>query len=154
MNHIDISGLDKAEVLAALYNHAKPQGMGFLHFDPKKMTPEEARKILGQGDDHKRALDGLEAKGGKVFRPSLYFDYLKGRVMKVDLGGKSLDPRLYDRDNGPGAALKALEVLIKKRAETIQLVGRAIERRKGSKKIQVDVDELFDELKSQDLGGS
>lgn len=37
-----------------------------------------------------------------------YFDYLKGRVMKVSISGDSLDPRLYDRDNGQGAAARAL----------------------------------------------
>ena len=38
-----------------------------------------------------------------------YFDYLKGRVMKIKIGGKQLDERLYDRDNGPGAAAAALD---------------------------------------------
>lgn len=37
-----------------------------------------------------------------------YFDYLKGRVMKVDLSGDKLNPFLYDRDNGQGAAAAAL----------------------------------------------
>lgn len=38
----------------------------------------------------------------------IYFDYLQGRVMKVDLAGDELDPRLYDRDNGEGAARRAI----------------------------------------------
>ena len=29
---VDIKGLNKAEVLAALYNNSKPLGLGFLHF--------------------------------------------------------------------------------------------------------------------------
>lgn len=37
-----------------------------------------------------------------------YFDYLKGRVMKVDLCGNEFDPWLYDRDNGRGAAARAI----------------------------------------------
>lgn len=80
---ISIKGLDKAELLAALYNSARTQGRGLLQHDPKPMTKEEAQKILDtQGSD---------------------FDYLKGRVMKIDLSGDSVDPWLYDRDNGSGA---------------------------------------------------
>jgi len=88
----DISKLDKAAVLVALYNNARPQGMGFLHYTPEPMAREEAQKLL---DTHK------------------YFDYLHGRVMKVNLSGNELDPGLYDRDNGPGAAFAALADLLK-----------------------------------------
>lgn len=87
---IDITGLDKAAVLAALYNRAQTQGMGALHYRAETMPVEEAREILGH-----------------VQR----FDYLRGRVMKVDLSGDAFDPRLYDRDNGAGAAAEALRPL-------------------------------------------
>jgi len=80
-------------VLAALYNNAKPQGLGMLHYIPEDMTKEEAAKILEEGQT--------------------YFDYLKGRVMKVDLSRNSLDPCLYDRDNGPGAAALVIASLQK-----------------------------------------
>lgn len=86
---IDISQLDKAAVLAALYNSAKPQGMGILHYMPEDMTHEQAAALLAS-------------------RNHPYFDYVQGRVMKVDLSGDSLDTYLYDRDNGPGAARAAL----------------------------------------------
>lgn len=89
---LNIKELNKAEVLAALYNRAKPQGMGFMHYDPKPMSKDEAQEILDHGQP--------------------YFDYLKGRVMKVDLSGDELEPHLYDRDNGAGAAQKALEDLM------------------------------------------
>ncbi len=80
---IDLTGLDKSKVLAALYNASKPQGMGFLHFNPAPMTSEEASDLL----EHQT-----------------YFDYLNGRVMKIDLSGDRLDAWGYDRDNGAGAA--------------------------------------------------
>lgn len=41
----------------------------------------------------------------------LYFGYLRGRVMKVNIGRDVLEPRLYDRDNGTGAAFRALAPL-------------------------------------------
>jgi len=94
---IDISNLSKVKVLVALYNDAKPQGLGFLHYTPEPMREEEAEELL---KDH------------------TYFDYVHGRVMKVDLSGDTFDPRLYDRDNGEGTALKAInsikvEVVVK-----------------------------------------
>ena len=92
MEKLDISKLDKASVLAALFNHSKQQGMGFLHARGKSpITNDEAAELL---------------------KDSTYFDYLHGRVMKVDLSGDSLDPCLYDRDNGFGAAETALNTLV------------------------------------------
>ena len=85
---IDISKFKKETVLATLYNHSKPQGLGILHFDPKAMEDDEAKELL---------------------KRQSYFDYLKGRVMKVDLSGDELDARLYDRDNGDGAAQRAID---------------------------------------------
>jgi len=84
---IDISKFDKADVLISLYTNSRPLGMGWLHESSDPMTKEEASNLLREGT---------------------YFDYLKGRVMKVDLSGDKLDPGLYDRDNGIGAAEAAI----------------------------------------------
>jgi len=92
---IDISGLDKAEVLAALFNASKQQGLGRMNLSgAKPMTVEEAREFTDANHP--------------------YYDYLRGRVMKVDIRGSELDPRLYDRDNGQGAAARALQPLLNK----------------------------------------
>ncbi len=88
---IDISGIDKAAVLAALYNGSRPQGLGFLQFSDTPMTTEQAQAILEEG--------------------VIYFDYLKGRVMKVNLEGDSFNPWAYDRDNGEGAAFTVIRAL-------------------------------------------
>jgi hypothetical protein len=85
---INLKDKNKAEVLAKLYNASRPLGMGFLHYEAKDMTTAEAQRILDTGQK--------------------YFDYLKGRVMKVDLSGDEFDERLYDRDNGDGTAAAAL----------------------------------------------
>ena len=92
---INIKGIPKAAVLAALYNASRPLGMGFLHATSGDMTEKEASELLKQGS---------------------YFDYLRGRVMKVDLQGDQLDERLYDRDMGQGAAYEALRPLLATRA--------------------------------------
>lgn len=38
---VNIEGLNKADVLAVLYNAAVPMGMGFLQFDKNSMTREQ-----------------------------------------------------------------------------------------------------------------
>ena len=88
METINLKNMNKAEVLAKLYNNSKPQGMGLLHSQPQDMTIVEAQELLDSGQT--------------------YFDYLQGRVMKIDLGGDELRTALYDRDNGQGAAKRAL----------------------------------------------
>jgi len=87
MGTIDISKMNKAEILSKLYNSSKPMGLGFLHFTPEDMTKEEAENLL---------------------KETQWFDYLKGRVMKIDLNGDDLRVDGYDRDNGEGAAARAL----------------------------------------------
>ncbi|MCX6864785.1 MAG: hypothetical protein NTV46_00960 [Verrucomicrobia bacterium] len=93
---IDISKLDKAEVLAALYNASRMQGISFLANTYKGATDAAwaQREIDARGDGQ-----------------NLYFDYLNGRVMKINLGRDLLEVRLFDRDNGEGAAARALEPL-------------------------------------------
>lgn len=104
---IDIAGLDKAEVLCALYNASRQQGMGFLHPDgAKSMNVEQAREVILKGDDHAEMMKAIGANRGE-----LYFDYLHGRVMKVDIAGDELDGRLFDRDNGEGAAARTVAAL-------------------------------------------
>ena len=89
---ISIEGLHKADVLAALFNAARPQGLGFLHYKERTMDREEAERLLAQGS---------------------YFDYLEGRVIKTRISSDrdTIDEGLYDRDNGEGAAQKVIDEL-------------------------------------------
>ena len=76
---IDISDLDEAQVLCALYNNAKVQGSDFLHASSEDMRSDQAVSIL------------VKTKS---------FDYISGRVMKVSFSdGVLLNAWLYDRDN-------------------------------------------------------
>ena len=88
---MNIAGLSKASVLAALYNASRPQGMGFLHYNPAPMTEAQAQEILDGG--------------------ATYFDYLSGRVMKINLAKDEVDTWGYNRDNGTNAAENAVEAL-------------------------------------------
>lgn len=90
---INIKGLNKAEVLKALYDRSHVQGMGFLQAVPNGfVTVEHCEELL---------------------RETTYFDYLYGKVLKVDLSGDKFDERLYDRDCGIGAARRAINSLRK-----------------------------------------
>lgn len=92
---IDISNLDPAEMVAALYNATS----GVFGPPEPPMTKEEAQA----------EIDAL-TKGEQGRR--LYFDYLHGRSMKIHFGRAILDTRLFDRDNGKGAAAAALAPLL------------------------------------------
>jgi hypothetical protein len=100
---VDIKGLDKADVLAALYNASSPLGMGRLQFRDGDMTREQAQELLG-------GKDSGDYPGGDHNKDH-YFDYLYGRVMKVNLKGDSFDEWGYDRDLGAGAAQRVIDRL-------------------------------------------
>lgn len=89
MAQVSIKGLDKAEVLAALFNASRQQGMGFMDTrGAKPMSVEDAREVLKSEQD---------------------FDYLRGRVMKIGLRSDMVETAIYNRDNGQGAAERAID---------------------------------------------
>lgn len=94
MSMVDIKGLDKAEVILALWNRSHEQGMSFLGVNTTHPTIEDAREWVERN-------------------PSLYFDYLNGRVIKCDISGDEFDPRLYNRDCGACAAEAAIAEIMK-----------------------------------------
>ena len=98
---MNIAHLSKAKVLAGLYNASRPLGMGVFHFDPKPMGEPEPAELLQR---------------------YTYFDYIKGRVMKVDLQGDELETQWYNRDNGDGAAEAVIAAI---EAETNAVAGAA-----------------------------
>jgi len=108
MAKIDIKGIDKAELLAALYNNARPMGMGFLQARSGEMTREDALKMMDAGDDSSRMFPNMG-------RSRMYFDYVFGRPLKVNLEGDELETSLYNRDWGKDAAEHIVEDLRSKR---------------------------------------
>ena len=108
---VDIKGLDKARVLKALYDHSHVQGSGFLQAVPDGVVTVEY-------------CAGLLAKHS-------YFDYLHGRVLKVDLSGDEFDERLYDRDCGEGAAQRAVDSVRAEKESGKNTAGSAESEKKG-----------------------
>lgn len=91
---VSIKGLNKAALLAAFYNASRPMGMGFLQAREGDMTLEYAQKLIdGQ--------DTGDYPGGR--RETLYFDYVHGRPLKIDLKDDEMSVWGFDRDHGEGA---------------------------------------------------
>jgi hypothetical protein len=84
---INIAGLNKAEVLIALFHGSQKIRLGRV---VSGLSMEKAESLL-QGD--------------------CYFDYLDGFVMKVDLSSDEVETWLYDRDLCAGAFEAAISHL-------------------------------------------
>ena len=90
MSTVHLHGkLSRAEALAALFNAAKPQGLGYMQYNASHVMDKlEAEMILAKGD---------------------YVDYLEGRVIKTKFDSDiEIDTTLYDRDNGEDAGAAAI----------------------------------------------
>ena len=87
---IDIQGLDKAELLAKLYNDSQHIGIdGASH---ERMSVEDAQNII---DDH-----------------GLVFQTVGGRAIHIDLSGDTIeDTSLYNQMNGYAAAESAIDAV-------------------------------------------
>jgi hypothetical protein len=95
---MDIAGLRPASVLSALYNAARPVGMGFLQATNAAMNEKEAEELLAASE-------------------SGWFDYVHGRPLKIRIAeGVLYRYDLYDRDQGRGAAARVISELKKQEA--------------------------------------
>lgn len=101
---VDITGLERWQVLKALHDHTYAAGMGVLH--DKVMTETAAQELIADYDERKARFAHAR------------FDYVYGRPMKISFEvhqGRSYVHRvdLYDRD-APG---KAIEVIARLRKQ-------------------------------------
>ncbi len=109
---LDISGLDKAKVLAVLYNCAAPHGMGFLRTEhaPAFMQTHHALHVIHErGDDGKQQFREMDVT--VTLSRGLIFDYVYGRPLKCKLSGDEFNEKSYDGYHGAGAAEEAITEL-------------------------------------------
>jgi len=82
--------IERAKALMGLYNNTKivaPMARFTGEYSPSNMTLDEAITYI---------------RGADRGRP--FFDYIRGRLIKVTLwDGVEIDFQFYDRDNGAGA---------------------------------------------------
>jgi hypothetical protein len=88
---VDIKGLSKEAVVAALYNNARARNP-----HTKIWTIRGARDLM-----HVR--DSLGPATQLLFQ-----DVYDGRMLHFDISGDSLDPVHYDEENGPGHAQRVI----------------------------------------------
>ena len=148
MSIINIEGINKARLLQALFNHSHQQGLGLLdESGAVDMTIEDAQSIV------QKFVNSQD-------RWPLTFDYLRGRVMKVNIDGDEFDSKRYDRDVGEGAA-EAVVAAIREDMEAEENAAAMEEAEKDDalNHTPVDpspldevVDEPFDPLNESDKG--
>ena len=105
---IDTTGIETWKIVQALYNRAKPQGLGFLQYQSGGMSDEDAKAFVKDAEERWNALPGELRRGDNHYG---YIDYMRGRVVKANPFNNPLDPRLFDRDNGQGACAEAINAL-------------------------------------------
>lgn len=98
---IDVTGLPLPRLFAALYDAARPLGLGRLHYTPAAMTEAEAAALIAE-HTHNYAGEVLVS-----------FDYVRGRPLKfafVTRGERTwlVRPGLYDRDQGAGLCARVV----------------------------------------------
>lgn len=113
---MNIAGLSKAKVLAALYNHARPVGMSSYDMDEERA--EELLKPQEKLENWLSILDdAIGMAGGTIIQkcdPPLFFDRLQGRMMNIDLTSDEVDTTGYNEINGKDAAEKIIQTLREK----------------------------------------
>lgn len=100
--NIDVRGIDKAELLVALFTAANPPiGRGALNYSAyDTLTYDEATEIL-KGETFDTPYSGQP----------MHVDYVKGRNLKIDLSGDEIDPTKYNAINGDLTAQRAIDDL-------------------------------------------
>lgn len=103
--NINIKGLNKAEVLLALWRGSHSQGISFFGRGEGSFTLEMAEKMVSEltKSNHR-----------------LYFDYVYGHVIKCDITDDTFDDRLYARDCGEGTSENVIEFVRKGKLDELK----------------------------------
>ena len=91
---IDIEKLELSDVLVALVNAGATNTMTIQGNLPQ-LSNRIARELIKEGIEHE----------------NLHFDSVLGRTLQIDLNDDVIDVTAYDRANGNGTALKALQAI-------------------------------------------
>ena len=86
---VDISGVDKVELLRSLWKNSNPA----IYFTMNGINPPH--------------FDEQKAKNAVT----KYIDYFDGRCIKTDISGNTASPHMYDRDYGQGKFAEIVESL-------------------------------------------
>ncbi|MET9087382.1 hypothetical protein ABZX77_36830 [Streptomyces sp. NPDC004237] len=108
---IDIAGLERAYVLAALHNHTNPFGAAGQHapFALETLAPADAQVVINAAKQ--RNIRETPTRDTMYVEPDgmLSLDYLWGHSLKLVFDGDG--DTVYDIDDGAGLAARAIEHL-------------------------------------------
>jgi hypothetical protein len=108
---LSIRGLNKAELLAALYNNSKISGIGFYSQISIADEPGQETKL----EEAQAHLDQVKkATGGEKI------EFFLGKIIKMDFAKETINPSEYDQANGKGTASKVILQLRKSLKEGIK----------------------------------
>ena len=88
-NKVNISMLDKKKVFKVLYESAVPMDLGFMTEFEEPLSSEEIDEFFSNSQNG-------------------YFEYVQGRLLKVDLSVDILDTTNFNATHGENAAEKAI----------------------------------------------
>ncbi|MFF5488591.1 hypothetical protein [Streptomyces virginiae] len=108
MATIDITGPDRAALISALYNHARPTGLGHLvDGSGSSMDVETARALLNSAP----TVTVRESPPADRPYTDAFGTLFVGRPLHVAVIGAELECDRYDSTYGAGAADRALALL-------------------------------------------
>lgn len=114
MTSIDVSGLDRAAVIAALFNHTRPFRAGELaEHAGEPMSVAEARRIINSAKPRSIRVPPREGEMYIEFGGALYLArYIRGHYMDlVFQDADKVDVTAYDEVNGGGLADRVISRL-------------------------------------------
>ena len=98
---IDVTDLDLRELVRGAYDLSRPQGMGIIHYQPGRLSDEEADEIIALfADDHFIAVS---------------MDYVRGRACKFHVMREG--DRLTIRDDWYDHTASDLHTLLERTRE-------------------------------------
>lgn len=122
-SRVDISGLDKAAVLAALYNGSAPIGLSFSVYRPGSLDIEAMRRKMksrkaeigrveeANSPDLKNPPSLKEEWVRRIGKGEYSFDLMNGRPLHISVAEDSFNPDEYDKRFGKGAAQRIIDIL-------------------------------------------
>jgi len=98
MGILDITGLDKAEILQCLINDAVISVGWIFPYGSRRITYEECTSLLKNNE-------------------TKYFDFYNGKILNINLNGHQLYTSQYNSANGENACEESLKHLLIQKSE-------------------------------------
>lgn len=91
-NSIEVTGVDLVELVKAVYDNSRPQGLGLMHYQPGGLTDEQAKSLIGYDGKIPVSLDYVSGRackfvvfrdGEQLFIRDQWFDHSQDQLRKM-----------------------------------------------------------------------